>query len=1001
MTWTSKYWLWGLWLLPILALLFRHAAVGARRRGALFAEPPIADRLAPTRSGIREGLRAALVLTGVALMLVAAAGPRGAGELVRVERKGADIQILLDISRSMLSDDVKPNRLESAKLDISDLLEKVRGDRVGLIAFAGRPTVKIPLTSDAAFFREALRPLSTADATRGGTAIGEAIRLALRSVDPESSRERAILLITDGEDHESDPIEAADQAASMGVKIYTVALGDADQGGRIPLRNDRGELTGYQKYKRKEIRTKADRDLLRQIAEKTGGAFLDMGKTPTDLGTFYRKSIDLKRTGYGKEDRRVWKEEFQPFLLAGILLLGFGCAVSPWRNKGKIAATLLFAALILAVPDGQVPAAPPSEDGVDFFDNPADGETVRNAPEAVPMPERKDNLSEPSNEDPEANFTAKELYNAACGLTERGEDDRAILYLQRALDLTGPREKSFRARVRYNLGVLQAKRLEADAERLFGEDDAPTGAKSPDPETSVSGPGANARPEDTVADYRRAAEKRNAAFADLRSRVFQAATTLRDAAAEGNRDLRADALRGSDLILSWGEGKSRAFSARERERRADLFSPVDQLRWLDEELTRLTEENILAKDPRGADVWQEIYEAGETLVERKRDLEDLLEKGILRDDEDPSVSAARTESAESALTSFSDAIRPFRAGEESATAEIREGIADLDRAALTYADYPTVVFDAVARQEEIVKRLAAPDRAGSAAEEAETETPPITRETLAARGGAILRRLDRMTADAREEFAQRPRTEAEENGTAPEDETETANADDTQEGEAETDFFADSSESAPSDAEPAAEPREELSAEERIRRSMSRALELEPKITAEENALSELPADAVRTEAPRHAETVLDLLRKIAEPLQDPNEENRQDRNQDQRNQNQQDSQQNEQNSGDSNQKPRDPPQEQNQDQQSENQDGQNRDQNPQGERDQDNRDQQNEGQEENREEMTPEEEEARRQEEKTDAMMRKVNERQRQVEALRRQRERHFRRYEKPEKDW
>ena len=1018
MIWTCKYWLWSLWLLPILAWLFRRAATGAERNRKLFAEPPMSERLAPARSGARGALRAALILAGVALLLIAAAGPRGGGESIRVERKGADIQILLDISRSMLSDDVSPNRLESAKLDISDLLERLRGDRAGLIAFAGRPTVKIPLTRDAEFFREALRPLSAADAPRGGTAIGEAIRLALRAVDDDSSRDRAILLITDGEDHESDALEAAGQAAAAGVKIYTVAIGDDDRGGRIPLYNDRGELTGYQKYKGKEIRTKADRGLLRQIAEKTGGAFLDMGKTPTDLGAFYRKSIRLDRSGSGEENRRVWKEKYQPPLLAGLVLIFFGCAVSPWRAERKAAAALLLAVLLLPLSGGSVSAA--SDDGVDFFDVPVDGQSSEDEPAAEPLPaaepsptaDRDAENSGTFEEEPDPNLTAEELYNTACELAARGETDRAELCLRRGLDAARPREKSLRARLRYNLGVLLAGRLEAEAEKVFGETggEAEKEPAAPGPADSAAGGNGAAAPRDAVADYRRGAERRRAALDELLNKTSQAAAVLRAAAADGGGKLRGDALRGSDLLLSWGEGQSRAFAEREREKRAKLFAPADQLRWLDEELTRPFEERVSAEEPRRAGEWQKIYEQGEDLAERKADLESLLEKGTFRDDGNPNDAAARLEHAESGLAALGAAAGTYSAGGESAVGALGGALAELDLARLTYDDYPAVVRDAVARQEEIVKKCGVSPEPKPDAEDAEK---PLAREALLARGGAVARRLDRMTADAQKEFAERPYAEEEK------EEAEGGGESPAEEAEGETEFFT------PEPEEPAGENDSraaagQLSPEEKIRRSMNLALELAPEIVREEDALAALSAESFRAEAPRHEEAVLDLLRRIAEPLQDPNEQNQDSQNQQNQNRDGQDRQnQNPQNQ--SGQNPNDQnrdggnPQDQNpQDREGEEEQSQDREgENPQ---DQDQRNQngaqqnqspqeeeQTQGESQTREERaaTPEEEKARQQEEKAEAMMRKVGDRQRQVEALRRQRNRLFHRYEKPEKDW
>ena len=176
-----------------------------------------------------------LVLAFVSIV-VALTEPKWNPQPQQIRRKGRDVVILLDTSRSMLAEDIKPNRLERSKIAISDLLEVLAGDRVAIVTFAGNATVKCPLTQDYAFVRMALADISTESTSRGGTLIGDAIRKAAEEVfDKQSRQYKDLILITDGEDHDSFPVEAAKKAAKEGVRIIAIGLGDDATGSRIPI----------------------------------------------------------------------------------------------------------------------------------------------------------------------------------------------------------------------------------------------------------------------------------------------------------------------------------------------------------------------------------------------------------------------------------------------------------------------------------------------------------------------------------------------------------------------------------------------------------------------------------------------------------------------------------------------------------------------------------------------------------------------------------------------
>jgi len=320
-----------LWLVPLLALLLWYAYKKKQKTALLFFAAAMIDRLMPVLDAGRCFRKALLLLLAFIFGIVAIASPRFGTEYEEVSNSGIDVFVLLDVSRSMLAEDVTPNRLERAKTDIQDLLshiagdrvakDRVAGDRVGLIAFAGRPIIIVPLTTDRGFFLQALRSVDTNSAPRGGTSIGDAIRLALRAMPPEADRERGIVLITDGEDQESMPLEAAKDAAERQIRILTIGLGNPDDGGRIPIRDDHGNLT-YLRHDGQEVWSKMEEATLREIARITEGAYVAAGTRMFDLGQIYADSIGrMLGSADQAEQRQKLRHQYQLFLAAAVLCL--------------------------------------------------------------------------------------------------------------------------------------------------------------------------------------------------------------------------------------------------------------------------------------------------------------------------------------------------------------------------------------------------------------------------------------------------------------------------------------------------------------------------------------------------------------------------------------------------------------------------------------------------------------------------------------------------------
>jgi len=275
MTFGASQWFWALVCLPVLILLFVRAErrTGARLR--LFVSARLLPDLAGSVNKWRRALRFLLQLFVLALAIASLAKPRWGYSLEEVHRRGIDIFIAVDTSRSMLSNDVQPNRLERVKLSTQDLINQLEGDRVGLIAFAGRAFVQAPLTIDYGAVIEAIRDLNTETIPEGGTNISEAIGVAAKTYGKSATGNRALIIFTDGEDLSGDAIRAAKAAADQGVRIFTIGVG-TPQGSLIPVKTEDAQSAFVKDEKGQVVKSKLDEKRLREIAETTGGAYLHL-----------------------------------------------------------------------------------------------------------------------------------------------------------------------------------------------------------------------------------------------------------------------------------------------------------------------------------------------------------------------------------------------------------------------------------------------------------------------------------------------------------------------------------------------------------------------------------------------------------------------------------------------------------------------------------------------------------------------------------------------------
>ncbi len=275
MSFGAPEWLWGLLLVPLLVALFVRAERLGHRRLQQFVSARLLPQLAGTVNRPRRITRFAMQLLGFSLVLVSLAQPRWGYTFHDVKRKGLDLLIAVDTSRSMLSNDVQPNRLDRVKLAVQDLLNELQGDRVGLIAFAGRAFLQAPLTIDYDAVVEAINDLDTKTIPEGGTNISSAIALATQSFGKSATGNRALIIFTDGEDLSGDAVKTAKEATDAGVRIFTVGVG-TPQGSLIPVTGDDGQTAFVKDSAGQVHQSKLDEKRLREIAQATDGFYVHL-----------------------------------------------------------------------------------------------------------------------------------------------------------------------------------------------------------------------------------------------------------------------------------------------------------------------------------------------------------------------------------------------------------------------------------------------------------------------------------------------------------------------------------------------------------------------------------------------------------------------------------------------------------------------------------------------------------------------------------------------------
>jgi len=310
--------LWGIPILIAFYALAFHLKDKAMRR---FGNPALLRRMTPSVSRGMERAKATLLIFALSFAFIAAARPQFGRKVHLVKRRGIDVVIALDISLSMLAEDIKPNRLEYAKNELASFIDRLKGDRIGIVAFAGKAFVQCPLTIDysaAKFFLESLSP----DAISvQGTAIGEALGMAEGMFREKSGEYEVIVLLTDGEDTVTDPLKPAKDLAEAGIRVYTLGIG-SPSGELIPLRDESGNLVGYKKDRNGNlVRSRMNEVLLRKIAEITGGAYYRCSGRGGELEKLYDVISGMEKREISSKQFSKLEDRFQYFLLPAVILL--------------------------------------------------------------------------------------------------------------------------------------------------------------------------------------------------------------------------------------------------------------------------------------------------------------------------------------------------------------------------------------------------------------------------------------------------------------------------------------------------------------------------------------------------------------------------------------------------------------------------------------------------------------------------------------------------------
>jgi len=317
----EKIYFYLLLIIPVIVVLFVFLQIWKKRTQKKFADYTLLKRLTPNKSHFKSSLKLLFFLLGITFLTLGLVNPKIGTKLETVKREGVDIVFAVDVSKSMLAEDIAPNRLEKAKRLVSEIINQLASDRIGIIAYAGQAFPQLPITTDYGAAKMFLQNMNTNMLTSQGTAINEAIELATTYYDDEDQTNRVLFIVSDGEDHsEGTTLKAVEEATEAGIQIYTIGVGK-NKGAPIPIKRN-GVLESLKKDRQGEVViTKLNEIVLQDIASEGNGEYINGSNTSKAVEEIKEILIQMDKTEFEAKQFAEYKDQFQWFLGAGLLFL--------------------------------------------------------------------------------------------------------------------------------------------------------------------------------------------------------------------------------------------------------------------------------------------------------------------------------------------------------------------------------------------------------------------------------------------------------------------------------------------------------------------------------------------------------------------------------------------------------------------------------------------------------------------------------------------------------
>ena len=316
----EKIWFWAFIIIPVILMVFLWTFFWKKRIRKSFGSTVVLKRLSPDLSFFKSSLKFITLCLAVGFLMIGLINPKIGTKLETIKREGVDIVFAIDVSKSMLAEDVAPNRLEKSKQLVTQIINNLASDRVGIIAYAGKAFPQLPITTDYASAKMFLQSMNTDMLSSQGTAINEAIQLSRNYFDDEEQTNRVLIIISDGEDHNDLSIEVAEAASEEGIKIYTIGVG-SENGGPIPLKRN-GVVMSYKKDQNNEtVITKLNKETLRLIANEAKGSYIDGSQTAAVVEQVRAILSVMDKKEFEAKEFAEYKDQFQWFLGIGLFFL--------------------------------------------------------------------------------------------------------------------------------------------------------------------------------------------------------------------------------------------------------------------------------------------------------------------------------------------------------------------------------------------------------------------------------------------------------------------------------------------------------------------------------------------------------------------------------------------------------------------------------------------------------------------------------------------------------